>query len=161
MKTCAKTSKYRNAGTGIEVVFSKILPAEPRNIYWCTVLHYSTGSFGCYEVVTLRDWGSKFGLFAKSVRVLEVTSLSVVLHRSASASAARNTTRLANKSLSVPRKKVRDELRARGLRANFAHLIARNYLYLQKEFQRGAKEYFRAMVEFGITVLLCWGLQCA
>jgi len=63
------------------------------------------------------------------VRVLEVTSLSVVLHLSVSVSAARNTTRLANKSLRVPRKKVRDELRARGLRANFAHLITRNYLY--------------------------------
>jgi len=37
--------------------------------------------------------------------------LSVVLHRSASVSAARNTPRLANKSLRVPRKKVRDKLR--------------------------------------------------
>ena len=64
------------------------------------------------------------------MRVLEVTSLSVVLHLSASVSAARNTTRLANKSLRDPRKKVRDELRARGLRANFAHLITRNYLFL-------------------------------
>ena len=72
-----------------------------------------------------------------------------------------HTPRLANKSPSVQRRRTRDKLRARGLRANFAHLIARNYLYLQKEFQRGAKEYFRAMVEFGITVLLCWGLQCA
>ena len=60
------------------------------------------------------------------MRVLEVTSLSVVLHRSASVSAMR----LANKSLRVPRKKVRDELRARGFRANFAHLITRNYLYM-------------------------------
>jgi hypothetical protein len=43
MKTCAKTSKYRNAGTGIEVVFSKILPAEPRKEYilmYCTTLQY-------------------------------------------------------------------------------------------------------------------------
>jgi len=51
--------------------------------------------------------------------------LSVVLHLSVSVSAARNTTRLANKSLRVPLKKVRDEIRARGLRANFAHLITR------------------------------------
>ena len=55
--------------------------------------------------------------------------LSVVLHRSASVSAARDTTRLANKSPRVPRRKVRDKLRERGLRANFAPLITRNYLY--------------------------------
>jgi hypothetical protein len=48
-----------------------------------------------------------------------VASLSVVLHRSASVSVAWNTPRLANKSLRVPLKKVRDKLRARGLSANF------------------------------------------
>jgi hypothetical protein len=58
-----------------------------------------------------------------------VASLSVVLHRSASVSAARYTPRLANNSLRVLRKKVRDKLRARGLRAIFALLITRNYLY--------------------------------
>ena len=88
----------------------------------------SARSIGFCAIWVCISSSSKFGLFAKSVRVLEVTSLSVVLHRSASVSAARNTTRLANKSLRVPRKKVKDELRARGLRANFAHLITRNYL---------------------------------
>ena len=79
---------------------------------------------GCHvKRLRLKIWS-----FAKSARVIEVASLSVVLHRSASVSAARYTPRLANNSLRVLRKKVRDKLRARGLRANFALLITRNYL---------------------------------
>jgi hypothetical protein len=43
-----------------------------------------------------------------------LASLSLVLKRSASVSAARDSPRLENKSPSVPRRKVRDKLRARG-----------------------------------------------